>query len=115
MAKTKAASSKSQPSPDYPQGKHDVTWLQLDEEDWWLIFNMFQGRIQGLTQRLIEIKQTKDPDIIHNQSGWYEDAIERLETRLQEFENQISPTYFRRKRAESAARAKQFKPPAYLN
>lgn len=107
MAKTKAASSKSQPSPDYPQGKHNVTWLDLEEDDWWLITNMFQGRIQYLTQRLAEIKQTNDPDIIHNQSDWYVESIKRLTTRLEEFENQISPVYFKRKRAEHAARNKQ--------
>jgi hypothetical protein len=107
MAKTKSATRKSQPSPDYPQGKHTVTWLDLEEDDWWLITNMFRGRIARLNERLMEIKRTNDPDIVYNQSDWYINAIERLTTRLEDFENQISPVYFKRKRAEQAARIKQ--------
>lgn len=109
MAKTKFATNKSQPSADYPQGTHCVTWLDIEEDDWWLIINMFRGRIDYLTSRLSEIRRSNDPDIIHNQSEWYIDAIERLETRLDEFECQISPIYFKRKRAEKAARTKQFR------
>jgi hypothetical protein len=107
MAKTKAASSKSQPSPDYPQGKHTVTFTDIDEEDWWLITNLFKGRIDYFNQRLQEIQHSKDPDLIRRNTEWLEETIERLETRLYQFEDQISPTYFKRKRAEHAARNKQ--------
>lgn len=107
MAKTKFSLNKSQPSPDYPQGKHTVTFLDLEEDDWWLITNMFKGRIEYLSQRLRELKNMNDPDVIHNTAYWYEESIGRLVVRLEEFENQISPVYFKRKRAEHAARNKQ--------
>jgi len=107
MAKTKSSLNKSQPSPDYPQGKHTVTFVDLEEDDWWLITNMFKGRIEYLSYRLNDIKNMHDPDVIHNTTHWYEEAIARLAVRLEEFENQISPVYFKRKRAEHAARNKQ--------
>jgi hypothetical protein len=107
MARTKFSLNKGQPSPDYPQGTHTVTFTDLEEDDWWLITNMFKGRIEYLSQRLHEIKHMNDPDVIHNTAHWYEETIERLVVRLQEFEDQISPVYFKRKRAEHAARNKQ--------
>ena len=107
MAQTKSSQRKQQPSPDYPQGKHTVTFTDIDEEDWWLITNLFKGRIEYFIQRLQEIQQSKDPDLIRRNTEWLEETIERLETRLYEFEDQISPTYFKRKRAEHLARLKQ--------
>lgn len=92
---------------DYPQGLRTVTFKDLDEDDWWLITNLFKGRIDYFQHRLDEVMRTQDPDLIENQTDWYRDAIERLTTRLTEFENQISSTYFRRLRAEKAARLKQ--------
>jgi hypothetical protein len=107
MAQTKTSQRKQQPSPDYPQGKHTVTFIDIDEEDWWLITNLFKGRIEYFQQRLLEIKQTNDLDLLRKDTTWYEETIERLEKRLHEFEDQISSTYFKRKRAEHAARVKQ--------
>jgi hypothetical protein len=91
MARTKSSLSKGQPSPDYPQGKHTVTFTDLEM----------------MSHRLLEIEQSNDPDVIHNTALWYEETIARLITRLEEFEDQISPVYFKRKRAEHAARNKQ--------
>jgi len=107
MARTKSSLSKGQPSPDYPQGTHTVTFTNLEEDDWWLITNMFKGRIEYLSQRLHEIKHMNDPDVIDNTAHWYEETIGRLVVRLEEFEDQISPVYFKRKRAEHIARNKQ--------
>ena len=107
MGKTKAAEKAGKVSDDYPQGEHTVTWYCIDEEDWWLITNLLKGRIDYFKSRLNEVMQTDDPDLIHNTTDWYRDVIERLTTRLHQFEDQISPTYFRRKRAEKAARNRQ--------
>ena len=107
MARTKTAEKASKVSDDYPQGKHIVTFKDIDEDDWWLIINLFRGRIDYFQHRLNDIMQTGDPDLMHNTTEWYEDAIKRLTARLTEFEDQISPVYFRRKRAEKAARLKQ--------
>ena len=107
MGRTKKAEKADKPPADYPQGLHTVTFKDLDEEDWWLITNLFKGRIEYFQQRLNDIMQTGDPDLMHNTTQWYVDTIERLNTRLTEFEDQISPVYFRRKRAEKAARLKQ--------
>lgn len=107
MAQTKTSQRKNTPPTDYPQGKYTVTFTDIDEEDWWLITNLFKGRIEYFKSRLDEIQRTKDPDIIRKDNGWYQETIERLENRLHQFEDQISPTYFKRKRAEHAARIKQ--------
>jgi hypothetical protein len=107
MARTKSSLNKGQPSPDYPQGTHTVTFTDLEEDDWWLITNMFQGRIEMMSHRLLEIERSNDPDVIHNTAPWYEETIARLIVRLEEFEDQISPVYFKRKRAEYIARNKQ--------
>jgi hypothetical protein len=104
MARTKAAEKSTKVSSDYPQGIHTVTWQNIDEDDWWLIINLIRGRIEYFQSRLDDLIRTNDPDLIHNQTDWYRESIGRLTLRLHEFEDQISPTYFRRKRAEKAAR-----------
>ena len=104
MARTKAADKSKGVSADYPQGLHTVTWTDLHEDEWWLITNLFRGRIDYFQQQLNEIIRSEDPDLIDNQTEWYQDTIKCLTKRLTEFENQISPVYFRRKRAEKAAR-----------
>jgi len=107
MARTKAAEKSQKVSSDYPQGKHTVTWQDIDEDDWWLIINLLRGRIEYFQSRLNEIMQTNDPDLIRNQTDWYRETIGRLSIRLHQFEDQISPTYFKRKRAEKAERIRQ--------
>jgi len=109
MARTKAADRANRVSSDYPQGLHTVIWEDLHEEEWWLITNLFKGRIDFFQQRLNEIIQGGDPDLIANQTEWYKEAIACLTKRLTEFEDQISPVYFKRKRAEKAARLREFK------
>ncbi len=104
MARTKAADKTKGASPDYPQGLHTVTWTNLHEDEWWLITNLFKARIDYFQQRLNEIIQSKDPDLIDNQTEWYQETISCLTKRLTEFEDQISPVYFKRKREEKAAR-----------
>jgi hypothetical protein len=86
------------PSSDYPQGKHTVTWKDIDEDDMWLIIHAFRARIEYFQSRLNEINNTNDPDLICSVADWYEGAIEKLTSKLYEFEDQISPTYFKRKR-----------------
>lgn len=107
MARTKAADKAGKVSSDYPQGKYTITWKDIDEDDWWLIINLIRGRIEYFESKLNQIMQSNDQDLIHNQTDWYRETIERLTTRLHQFEDQISPTYFRRKRAEKAARIHQ--------
>jgi hypothetical protein len=107
MARTKAAENSSKVSSDYPKGKYTVTWQDIDEDDWWLIINLIRGRIEYFQSRLNDIIRTNDPDLIHNQTDWYRESVEKLTIRLNEFEDQISPTYFKRKREEKAVRMRQ--------
>ena len=104
MARTKSAYKSKAVSPDYPQGLRTVTWTNLHEDEWWLITNLFRSRIDFFQQRLNDIIRSEDPDLIANQTEWYQDTIKCLTKRLTEFEDQISPVYFRRKRAEKAER-----------
>lgn len=112
MARTKKSDG---PSPDYPQGLHNVTFKDISEEEWWLIIHLFEGRIEYFQRRLNDIMQTGDPDLMDNTTQWYKESIARLTKRLTEFEDQISPVYFRRKRAEKAARCKQYNLPIDKN
>jgi len=107
MAKTKVADKATKVSPDYPQGLHTITWTNLHEDEWWLIVNLFRARIDFFQQRLNEIIKTEDPDLITHQTQWYQETIDCLTKRLTEFEDQISPVYFRRKRAEKALRIRE--------
>ena len=68
MARTKAAEKSTKVSSDYPQGKHTVTWQNIDEDDWWLIINLIRGRIEYFQSRLDDLIRTNDPDLIHNQT-----------------------------------------------
>lgn len=94
MPRTKS----DKPSSDYPQGKHTVTLRDIDEDDMWFIIHALHARIEYFQSRLNEINRTNDPDLIANVTNWYKEAIKRLTLRLHQFEDQISPTYFKRKR-----------------
>ena len=85
-------------SSDYPKGTHSITWIDIDEDDMWLIIHAIRTRIEYFQARLNEINRSNDPDLICNATDWYEEVIEKLTSRLYEFEDQISPTYFKRKR-----------------
>jgi len=85
-------------SSDYPKGTHNITWLDIDENDMWLIIHAMRTRIEYFQTRLNEINRTNDPDLICSVADWYEEAIEKLTSRLYQFEDQISLTYFKRNR-----------------
>ena len=94
-------------SPDYPQGKHTVTFTNLDEDDWWLIIHAFQQRIQAFEERQQHLIKLNDPDLVSKETEWYQDSIQRLKARLESFQTQISPVFFKRKEKEKMQRMRQ--------
>lgn len=87
---------KQPPPADYPQGLQTVTFLDLEEDDWWALLHALEVRIRFFRQQKASYERLDDPGLQHH-IDHCDDTLQRLGSLLSSAEQQISPTFFKRK------------------
>lgn len=87
---------KDGPPPDYPQGPQSVTFTALEEDDWWALLYALEVRIRFFQQQKAGYERLDDPGL-QCHIDHCDDTLDRLSRLLATAQQQISPTFFRRK------------------
>ena len=84
------------PSPDYPKGPRTITFSELDEDSWWALLHALEVRISFFQQQRASYQRLNDPGM-ERHIHCCDDSIARLRQLLQSAQQQLSPSFFRRK------------------
>jgi hypothetical protein len=84
------------PPPGYPQGRKSVSFVDLEEDDWWALLHAMETRIRYFEQQRAQRQRSEDPGL-QRQIEHYDDRIIRLSLLLEIAQRQIGPGFFSRR------------------
>jgi hypothetical protein len=84
------------PPVGYPQGRKSVSFVDLEEDDWWALLHALEVRIRYFEQQRAGMERFEDPGL-QRQIEHYDETIARLNGLLQSAQRQIGPGFFSRR------------------